>query len=621
VRPSLVLLTGLAIGCQAPIPESSTAQEVVTLSPTSHDFGAVQIGASSAVFTVSVDPARNTSDDVTAVTASCADFAITALGLPSTVSSTCTSCVAGAPGTPDEGAIICAQQVICSGGYDVVNYTFDTQFTPTVAGTVSCVVTVQLNGGTSTKTLTLTGTGSAPPIHVAAQPASVGFGDVRRNTDGAATITVTNSGGAQATVSSVAVTGAGFAVTGPAAYPLGAGASMIHTVTCHPTAVGPTTGNLAISSDDPGTPVINVPLACNGIDSTLDVTPSPAALATTRVGEPIDATIMLANSGTASMTLENVSLTAAGITMTAAPGPGTVLSGSGGNAPVMVHFAAATAGTVTGTLVTTYDGGQTRSTQISARALGTSMALTPDGDVDFGPVCGGQSKAVDFTLIANDQGAFSVRTISTPAAPFALAAPALPASVAGAGASQTRFKVTAAPTGAGVATSTMVVHTDIPGATDRTVNLSVQGLAAGVTATPDVLDLGFKHINTTTIGQEVHLSNCAVGPLAFSNARIEGPNADDFAIVAQPMSPTIPPAGAATWLVVLQAHAVGSKAATFAVDYAGGTAMVPLMGEGVGDPVAATPGRGSYYACSAGQPSSLWPLAIALGLVLRRRRR
>jgi MYXO-CTERM domain-containing protein len=75
------------------------------------------------------------------------------------------------------------------------------------------------------------------------------------------------------------------------------------------------------------------------------------------------------------------------------------------------------------------------------------------------------------------------------------------------------------------------------------------------------------------------------------------------------------------WLIVLQAHTVGPKQASFAVDYDGGTASIELDGEGLGDLGAGDGGRGSYYACSTGQPTALWPLAFVLGLVLRRRAR
>jgi uncharacterized protein (TIGR03382 family) len=367
-----------------------------------------------------------------------------------------------------------------------------------------------------------------------------------------------------------------------------------------------------------------VPLSCNGIDSNLTINPSPVTLPTTRVGEPVQATVQLQNSGAAAMQIESVSVTGQDLSMTS--GPGTMALGGGASTTLTVGFTAASKETATGNLVVTYDGGQQRTAQLSARALSTSMAVTPDGDIDFGPVCSGQTAKQDFTIVGNDEGSFKVNTITTPDVPFMLtAAPNLPATVQGAGANQVTFSVTAAPTTAGHQVSTMMVDTDIPGGTPHMINLAVDGLTAGVSATPASLDFGSNPLLTTTIGQEVHLSNCATAAVTAMNARIEGTDAADFAIVQQPDSATIQPAQSASWLVVLQPHTTGPKEANFVVDYDGGTATVPLAGEGLGDMTGSGSNGGvgekSYYTCAAGGASSAWPLAlVAIAFTVRRRR-
>ena len=630
MRLDYVLLAVVLVGCQGPPGESSAEQASVVINPSSFDFGTVQVGSVSPAYTVTVAPGPlNQNDTVTAVTANCPDFEIRATGLPADVFRVCTivTCLDPA-GCPNPNILADDSEptpgVICQ-TVDIQRYTFDTFFRPRVAGPVSCVVTVRetdnVNDTVNNKAITLTGTGDPPPINADVSPASIAFGDVRRNTDSTQTqVRVTSTGASPLAVSSVTIS-AGFAIRAglTIGYQLPPGASQSYSVVCHPAALGPMTGQLVVASNDPDQPSIAVALTCRGIDSSLDISPSPAALPATRVGEPIDATIALKNTGNVAMKLESVALTGDGITMLTSPPAGTTLP-TQGEADVGVHFEAAAAGDASATLVATYDGGQTRTTQITARALATSLALTPDGDVDFGPVCGGQTRSQDVTLIANDQGAFSLSSISDPGAPFGVAAPKLPVAVQGAGATQVHFQVTAAPTAAATAAADVVVHTDIPGGADHTLHLAVQGLPPGVTATPGAIDLGSNPINTTTIGQEVHLSNCGSAPIGFRNPRIEGGDALDFAIVQQPTAPMIAPAGHVSWLIVLQAHTVGVKQAKFAVDHDGGTASVDLQGEGLGDRAEST-GRGSYYACSAGGPAGLWPLGVALALVLGRRRR
>jgi len=602
-----------ALGCQQP-ELSTTTQEIVALSPQSHDFGSLEVGSTSAPFSLSVNPAAGANDDfVTAITASCPDFQIDAPGLPAEVYRTCDM----------GGCLTCIAPPLLCTTLDYVNYLFSASFKPTVAGAVSCVVTVELNSAT-TKTLTLTGTGTLPPIAIDVAPASIDFGQVRRNTDsGALALDVRDAGGAALTVSSVAISPGFVIVAGQTTgYQVQPGATESYQLVCHPTATGGMMGAFTITSDDPSRGTVTIPLTCTGIDSAMAITPSPAMFPTTRVGEPQMISIDIGNTGAASMMLESVAVSGAGLS-------GGMMGGTaitaGGSVPVTVAFDAATAGDVSGALVATYDGGQTYTAQISARALATSMALTPDGDVDFGPVCAGQTKAQTFTILGNAAGAFVITDVSTPAVPFTVTTPSLPASVAGAGANQVMFSVTAAPVAAGHATSMLTVTTDIPGGAPHTINLAVDALTAGVTPTPSALDFGSNPIESTTIGQAVHVSNCSGAPVAWSNPRIEGVDAAEFAIVAQPDQPTIPATGFASWLIVLQAHTLGPKTAAFSVDYAGGTATIPLAGEGLGtappvDPMP-TAGESSYYSCQTGRAAGGWPIALALALVWRRRSR
>lgn len=619
VRAVVVFLVILA-ACQQGEPRlSSTAQETVVMATTSHDFGTLQVGQTSGAFTFTISPAAGNNDDfVTAISESCPDFSVNAPGLPAEVYRVCDTCTC-----PAGSGIICPVAPVVCCTTDMMSYSFDTTFTPTVAGTVSCTVTITLNNGASTKLVTLTGTGTPPPIHISVQPGSINFGDVRRNTDSTAVgLSVSNSGSSTMTVSSVSISPGFTIVSGPTTgYTVGGGGSQPYALVCHPTAVGTLTGSFVVNSDDPGTPQVVVPLSCNGIDSNLTIAPAPVTLPATRVGEPVQLGVALQNNGGASMQLESVSLSGTDLTAT---NPGPMTLGAGASTNVTVSFAATTKESATGTMTVTYDGGQQRTAQVTARALATSMAVTPDGDIDFGPVCAGQSQDQSFTIIGNDEGSFKVQSITQPDGPFAAMLPALPANVQGAGASTLMFSVKASPVAAGHQVSTMMVTTDIPGGTPHMINLAVDGLDAGVSPTPASLDFGSNPVDSTTIGQTVDLSNCSTAPITASNARIEGPDAADFAIVQQPANPMLQPTQSASWLVVLQAHSVGPKQASFAVDYDGGTATVALAGEGLGDTGSGSGGSGgekSYYTCAAGGSGAAWPFAAALLVVIRRRTR
>jgi hypothetical protein len=620
VRVLAVALLVVLGACQAgDLKTSSTGDELTSMPVTTHDFGSLQIGQMTGAYTFTINPAAGNNDDiVTSITESCPDFSVNAPNLPAEVYRICDTCTC--PAGP--GVICPVAPVVCCTS-DSASYQFDTYFSPTVAGTVSCTVTISLNNGATTRLVTLTGTGTSPPIHIDVQPGSINFGDVRRNTDSTAVgINVSNTGGATMTVNSVSITPGFNILSGPTTgYTVGPGGTQPYSVNCHPTATGPLNGSFTVKSDDPNRGSVTVPLACNGIDSNLTISPSPVTLANTRVGEPVQQTVQLVNSGNAAMQLESVSVTGQDLSMVS--GPGTMALGAGASTNITVAFAAGSKESASGSVDVTYDGGQTRSAQVNARALATSMAVTPDGDIDFGPVCSGQTSQQQFAILANDEGSFKVDAISTPAAPFTAMVPVLPVNVQGQGGSMMTFSVTAAPTTAGHQVSTMMVTTDIPGGSPHMINLAVDGLTAGVSPTPDSIDFGSNPIETTTIGQQVHLSNCSTAAITAMNARIEGPDASEFAIVQQPDSAMIQPTSSASWLVVLQAHTTGPKMASFVVDYDGGTAMVPLAGEGLGDTGSGSgpTGEKSYYSCAVGGSGGGWPIAAALALVTVRRRR
>lgn len=599
------------VGCQATEPELSvTEQHAVVLVPATADFGSVQVGQTSGAISLRISPAANAQYDViNSVTASCPDFVIDTPGVPGAAVIREIEC---------ESCPLCTAAPRCYTVYQE-DYYWSAAFRPTVGQAVSCPVTFNFTSGP--RTVTLTGTGTLPPIDIDVQPTALAFGDVRVNTPSSArTLTVRNLGGQTLTVNSISVPGI-YALSGATSYTVPPTGAVSHSLTCTPPAVGAQNGTLVISSNDPATPTINVSLSCAGIDSNLDISPSPLSIPTTRVGEPLERTITLRNTGGASMVLSSVSLSGANLELVGVPAQNLTL---GPNDPttVTVRFNAAQSGDASGTLSATYDGGQTRTAQISARALTTSIAVTPDGSVDLGPVCIGQSKQQEFSVIANAEAAFDVDAISTPAEPFTLSAPALPATVQGAGANNVAFTVTAAPTTIGRVSSTFDLTTDIPNGTPKTIEVSVEGLPAGVSGTPALLDFGSAEPDTTSIGQPVNVSNCNTTPVTTMNPRIEGANASEFAIVANPPSATIEAAGTASWLVISTIDTPGLKDAQFVVDYDGGTVTIPLAAEGLGEGVLddGLDVRPSYYACSTGGPAGAAPITLAfLGLWLRRR--
>jgi len=619
MRRLLLIALGLA-ACQTSLKTSEADQELTSISTTLLDFGSPQVGTTTTNLGGYIRETTHSGDYVETISgvtyngsanpAACPDFTLNA-AIPGYVELDCeTTCA--------QGGIICPVITNCT-PYD---YDFSANFHPSISADESCAISFQISSGA--KNVTLHGIGAPPPIHVGASPGSVAFGSVRIGTDSTGVgISVSNSGGATATINSVTVS-AGFMITAGStgAHALGAGAGESFTVVCHPAGVGAISGSFNVSSNDPNAPNIAIPLTCTGTDSTLAVAPSPAVLPTLRVGETEQKTITITNMGGAATSIQGVTVT--GMTMVSAPAPGTPL-GAGAATSAVVEFDATAKGDVSGTLHIDYDNGKSVDTQITAKAVNTSLSLTPDGDIEFGNVCVGQSKNQTFNLIANDEGSFELTAASAPEDPsFMLTPPTLPALVKGSAANMVQFTVGASPTTPGDVTSTISLTTDIPSAMPHVLNLHALGLAGGVNGPPQV-DLGGNPINQTSVGQHVEISNCTDTPVTITAVMLSGMDSSEFAIVDQPDSPTIAPFGSAKWLVVLQAHTEGVKAASFDATTDGGVmTSVPLIGEGlgVGGDTGSTDGtKSSYYACNAAHASSLWPIGLALGALLLRRRR
>ncbi len=600
-------------------------EQAATVPLQSHDFGSVQVGGTSAPHTFTISPASGLQNStVSSITESCADFEVMAPGLPATVSNVCTG----------------GQGSACT-GYEATTYSFNAVFKPAVAMQVSCVVTITIDSVPTT--VTLTGRGTEPVTRLEVSPSGeLDFGEVRvGETSSAASVLLTNfgSGPQPLTVSSVAFDAAsiarGFAIasgTTGSHVVAPAGGRDPFTVTCRPTAVGPVTGTLTITSDDATTPTVAVGVRCTGINSDLAFLPgSPATLngsqaqRATRVGEPSDITITLQNVGSAPMTLNDLALAGAELSFVSRPTAGTILDRDG-TTDVVVRFAAETPiaqGTL-GTLTVTHDGTQSRSINILGAALATSMSLSPDGLVDLGPVCLTNTASRPFFAIKNAPGAFLITAIEEPAPPFVLSGSLPTEEPLAVDNNVVSFAASVTPTEPGPLQATFSVSTDIPGADPRVITLTTIGLPAGISPTPGAVDMGSISVGARSTGQMVTLTNCNPTDLTLIETRLTGDNGDDFALADQPTVTTVAPGAAVTFVVVAEPNNAGPLTATLEIIHDSGTAEVALVGTGTGrvggddrDLQAST-----YYSCSTGGGGArAWPIVAVLALIGMRRRR
>jgi hypothetical protein len=132
------------------------------------------------------------------------------------------------------------------------NCAIDVTFTPSVPGARTGTMTITDDAAGSPRVVALAGTGTAPIVYLS--HASLGFGSQGIGTTSAAQrVTLTNTGNAPLTISSIAVSG-DFAETNTCGASVAAGAQCEISVTFTPTAAGTRTGTLTITDNAAGSP-------------------------------------------------------------------------------------------------------------------------------------------------------------------------------------------------------------------------------------------------------------------------------------------------------------------------------------------------------------------------------
>jgi hypothetical protein len=219
----------------------------VSASPTALAFGAQTTGTTSAAQSVLVTNSASTAAAITAISVT-GDFM---------QASNCgTSLGAGA------------------------SCTVSVAFRPTATGARTGTLTIASNAGTST--VSLSGTGTAPGPALSATPSSLSFATtVVGTTSAAQPVTVRNTGTAAASITSIAASG-DFAQANDCGASLGVGASCIVSVTFRPTAAGSRTGALTITSNAVNSPA-SVALAGTAVSTTTNVALGRPATASSSV--------------------------------------------------------------------------------------------------------------------------------------------------------------------------------------------------------------------------------------------------------------------------------------------------------------------------------------------------
>ena len=315
----------------------------VSVSPTSVNFGSVQVGRSSTQ-SETLTNSSGSSLTVSQVNVIGAGFSTAGLGVPLTL----------APG----------QSATVSVG-----------FTPQVGGSSSGSLSVISNGLNPAVAVSLSGTGFTPGV-LSASPASASFGNVQVGNSSNQFATLTNTGGVNVTVSQANVTGAGFSLSGlslPLTLP--AGQSYTFGTIFSPTSAGSANGNISVISDATNSTLL-ISLSGSGTAAGMfGVNPTSLNFGSVGVGQSKSMPVMLSATGSA-VTISSAAMSNTEFTLSGLSFPLTIAAGQ--SAPVTMTFTPQSSGAASANA--SYVSNASNSTALEAL---TGTGAAPQHSVDL----------------------------------------------------------------------------------------------------------------------------------------------------------------------------------------------------------------------------------------------
>jgi uncharacterized protein (TIGR03382 family) len=337
-------LTGTAVAPTTP---------AIALSPASLDFGSVTVG-SAGTLTTQVQNTGTATLDVTAITACSGTSPEFAWSPPGPFSV--------APGQ---------------------SATLTVTYAPTGVGADTGCLSVASNAATSPTQLLVSGVGTAVPVpSIALSPSALDFGAVLLGSTSALPVQVRNTGSAPLTVTTISLcpgTPSAFSWSPGAPFTVPAGQAATLQVTYTPAIAGMDTGCLAIASDDPVNPTVNLGLSGSGVTQatpSIALVPPSLDFGMVTVGSSASLTTQIQNAGTAPLNVSAIALcsgtsTAYGWTPAA---PFTVAAGA--TATLTVTYAPTAAQTDTGCLAVSSDDPANPTANLALTGTGVSAPVS-----------------------------------------------------------------------------------------------------------------------------------------------------------------------------------------------------------------------------------------------------
>lgn len=229
-------------------------------------------------------------------------------------------------------------------------------FNGSSTGTSRGNLTLETDSGSISTPVTLIANAVPAAPQLSPSPAAVGFGSVTTGTTDTSSVTLTNTGGSDLTISIITLNGAEFGVGGiTTPKTISSGQSVTMSASFTPTSTGSASGSLQINSNDPQSPAV-IALSGNGTANPvgkLALNPGTLAFGNVTVGSNNTLSSSITNSGQATVHISQVSSTGSGVTTSGLAAGSTIAAGQ--FASLQVRYAPTAAATLNGSVTIVSD--------------------------------------------------------------------------------------------------------------------------------------------------------------------------------------------------------------------------------------------------------------------------
>ena len=454
-------------------------------------------------------------------------------------------------------------------------------FTPTLDGARSGTLTLQ--DANSIHTVALSGNGHGTAA-ITLAPAALDFGSIAVHaTSAAASVTVSNTGTAAASLAAPIVTGDFSLATNTCTASLAAGANCTLGIVFTPTIPGIRSGTLALADS-----AANHSVALNGTGTAGILLLAPSSLSffdTTINSNSAQQAVTLTNSGTGSLNLSSVA--ASGDFVVSNGCPASLAAGKSCSVGVTFHPSAVGARTGAITVLSDSGGviGASSTVALSGNGSGSFHLVLLPAAADFGTqLLNTTSAATNITLSNTGNVSGAISGIAIVGTDFAIKANTCGATLApNAGCT---VSVVFTPSVLGARSAQLNINSD---SSTQTVPLTGTGTSPATDAlSPLTLTFGATQVNTTSTSQNITLTNSGDVALTLVAAQVL---TGDFAAVNN-CGPTVAAHSTCAITVVFAPKTPGTRTGTLQISDVLHVQTVALTGSAFAGPgVSLTPGN------------------------------